>query len=178
MQVEKSVEAMLLYLATLRAGHVFLPLNTAYQSAEVEYFVGNAEPAVVVCTPKNLDWVSRIATAAGAAHVFTLGDDRDGNLLERAAHCGDERRARGRRPILYTSGGPRKGAMLSIAPAVERPNLRTMVGAGRRVIPAIFHAPACSWPSIRPHGKIIGWVPQGRHCHARHRVLGALCALA
>ena len=53
-QVEKSVEAMLLYLATLRAGHVFLPLNTAYQSAEVAYFIGNAEPAVVVCTAKTL----------------------------------------------------------------------------------------------------------------------------
>jgi malonyl-CoA/methylmalonyl-CoA synthetase len=119
-QVEKSVEAMLLYLATLRAGHVFLPLNTAYQSAEVEYFVGNAEPAVVVCTPKNLDWVSRIATAAGAAHVFTLGDDRDGNLLERAAHCGDEQQPVARQAddlaaILYTSGttGRSKGAMLS-----------------------------------------------------------------
>ena len=47
-QVEKSVEAMLLYLATLRAGYVFLPLNTAYQSAEIAYFIGNAEPAVVV----------------------------------------------------------------------------------------------------------------------------------
>ena len=47
-QVEKSVEALMLYLATLRAGHVFLPLNTAYQSAEIDYFVTNAEPAVVV----------------------------------------------------------------------------------------------------------------------------------
>jgi malonyl-CoA/methylmalonyl-CoA synthetase len=53
-QVEKSVEAMMLYLATLRAGYVFLPLNTAYQSAEIEYFIGNAEPAVVVCTPRQL----------------------------------------------------------------------------------------------------------------------------
>src|SRR5512143_2610839 len=52
-QVEKSVEAMMLYLATLRAGYVFLPLNTAYQKAEIEYFVGNAEPAVVVCSPGN-----------------------------------------------------------------------------------------------------------------------------
>ena len=52
-QVEKSVEAMILYLATLRAGFVFLPLNTAYQSAEIEYFIGNAEPAVVVCGSKN-----------------------------------------------------------------------------------------------------------------------------
>ena len=48
--VEKSVEAMLLYLATLRAGYVYLPLNSAYQSAEVEYFVQDAEPAVVVCS--------------------------------------------------------------------------------------------------------------------------------
>ena len=64
-QVEKSVEAMLLYLATPRAGYVFLPLNTAYQSGEIEYFVGNAEPAVVVCTPGNFGWVSKIAFKAG-----------------------------------------------------------------------------------------------------------------
>src|SRR5688500_3856306 len=52
-QVENAVEAVLLYLATMRAGHVFLPLNTAYQSAEIGYFSGNAEPAVVVCSPAN-----------------------------------------------------------------------------------------------------------------------------
>ena len=50
--VEKSVEALLLYLATLRAGFVYLPLNTAYQEAELDYFIGNAEPAVVVCAGK------------------------------------------------------------------------------------------------------------------------------
>ena len=64
-QVEKSVEAMLLYLATLRAGFVFLPLNPAYQQAELEYFIGNAEPAVVVCTGRNFGWVSKIAFKAG-----------------------------------------------------------------------------------------------------------------
>ena len=53
-QVEKSVEALLLYLGVLRAGHVFLPLNTAYQAGEIDYFIGNAEPAVVVCAGKNL----------------------------------------------------------------------------------------------------------------------------
>ncbi|HRL55588.1 MAG TPA: AMP-binding protein, partial [Acidovorax temperans] len=80
-QVEKSVEAMALYLATLRAGYVFLPLNTAYQSAEIEYFIGNAEPAVVVCSPGNFGWVSKIAFTLGTQHVFTLGDDRTGSLL-------------------------------------------------------------------------------------------------
>ena len=89
-QVEKSVEAMVLYLATLRAGYVFLPLNTAYQSAEIEYFIGNAEPAVVVCSPQNFGWVSKIAFNAGTKHVFTLGDDRTGSLLERAAQCSDQ----------------------------------------------------------------------------------------
>ncbi|HSV81270.1 MAG TPA: AMP-binding protein, partial [Ramlibacter sp.] len=88
-QVEKSVEAVMLYLATLRSGHVFLPLNTAYQQAEVAYFIDNAEPAVVVCTPRNLDWVSTVAQRAGAAHVFTLGDDRSGTLLDHAAPFSD-----------------------------------------------------------------------------------------
>jgi malonyl-CoA/methylmalonyl-CoA synthetase len=119
-QVEKSVEAMMLYLATLRAGYVFLPLNTAYQSAEIEYFIGDAEPAVVVCSRKNFGWVSKIAFKAGTGHVFTLDDDRTGTLLERAAHHGDRhavvpRAADDLAAILYTSGttGRSKGAMLT-----------------------------------------------------------------
>ena len=119
-QVEKSVEAMVLYLATLRAGFVFLPLNTAYQSGEIEYFIGNAAPAVVVCSGKNFPWVSPIAFKAGTRHVFTLNDDRSGSLLERAAHHSDVqtpavRRADDLAAILYTSGttGRSKGAMLT-----------------------------------------------------------------
>jgi malonyl-CoA/methylmalonyl-CoA synthetase len=119
-QVEKSVEALVLYLATLRAGHVFLPLNTAYQAGEIEYFIGNAEPAVVVCSKANFGWVSKIAFKAGTRHVYTLDEDRSGTLLDRAAHHSDAhtpaiRRADDLAVIIYTSGttGRSKGAMLS-----------------------------------------------------------------
>jgi malonyl-CoA/methylmalonyl-CoA synthetase len=119
-QVDKSVEALVLYLATLRAGLVYLPLNTAYQSAEMAYFLEDAKPSVVVCSGRNFGWTSKLAFLAGTAYVFTLNDDRTGSLLERAAqfpktHTVVPRQADDLAAIIYTSGttGRSKGAMLS-----------------------------------------------------------------
>ncbi len=123
-QVEKSPEALLLYLASLRAGFVFLPLNTAYQHAEISYFVHDAQPEVVVCSPQNFGWVSQIAFQAGSKHVFTLDAPAQGNnrgsLLDRASAMSDQFETVQSQPtdlaaILYTSGttGRSKGAMLT-----------------------------------------------------------------
>ena len=123
-QVEKSIEAIMLYLGTIRAGAVFLPLNTAYTAAEIEYFVGDAEPRVFVCDPAKAEALRPIAAKAGA-RLETLGvyrspDVSAGTLSDRtlAAPARFDNVARGPDDlgaILYTSGttGRSKGAMLT-----------------------------------------------------------------
>jgi malonyl-CoA/methylmalonyl-CoA synthetase len=130
-QTEKSVEALLFYLAVLRAGYVYLPLNNAYQASEIGYFIENAEPAVFVCTSKTQSWIEPIARNAHVSHLFTL-DEGSGTLLDAASaqsieHVCAHRNADDLAAILYTSGttGRSKGAMLSHGNLLS--NARTLV---------------------------------------------------
>ncbi|WP_397474571.1 malonyl-CoA synthase [Pusillimonas sp.] len=119
-QVDKSPEALMLYLATLRAGLVYLPLNTAYREGEISYFLNDAEPAVVVCAPASQPWCEPLARQCGALQVLTLDADGNGSLMSAAQNHSPEfdtlaREADDLAAILYTSGttGRSKGAMLS-----------------------------------------------------------------
>ena len=118
-QVEKSVANIVLYLATVRAGAVYLPLNTAYTLNELDYFIGDAEPSLVVCDPSKAEGLAPIA-AKVKAKVETLGPDGKGSLTEAADKASSEFATVSRAnddlaAILYTSGttGRSKGAMLT-----------------------------------------------------------------
>jgi malonyl-CoA/methylmalonyl-CoA synthetase len=132
-QVEKSVEAIVLYLGAARAGGVFLPLNTGYTPAELEYFIGDAEPAVFVCDPAKSDLLRPIADKAGAVLV-TLDAAGQGTLTDAATAAPEafatvERAADDLAALLYTSGttGRSKGAMLSHGNLVS--NARALIEA-------------------------------------------------
>ncbi|MBK8016065.1 MAG: malonyl-CoA synthase [Betaproteobacteria bacterium] len=119
-QVEKSPDALALYLACLRGGFVYLPLNTAYQPPEIAYFLGDAEPAVFVCRPESLEALEPRARAAHVSAVLTLDGSGGGTFRDRVTHTIDEAPvhcvgADDLAIIIYTSGttGRSKGAMLT-----------------------------------------------------------------
>lgn len=118
-QTEKSVPGLVLYLAAVRAGAAYLPLNTAYTLNELEYFITDAEPSLVVCDPSKAEGIGAIAEKVNA-RVETLDAEGKGSLTDAADKAGAEfdTVARGNddlAAILYTSGttGRSKGAMLS-----------------------------------------------------------------
>ena len=83
-QVEKSAEAVALYLAAMRIGLVYTPLNTAYTDAEVAYFLRDCEPSFFVCAPERAGALVAIAEECGVRATLTLGTAGKGSLMEAA----------------------------------------------------------------------------------------------
>ncbi|MGH6948526.1 MAG: malonate--CoA ligase [Kiloniellales bacterium] len=156
-QSEKSPQAVFLYLACLRVGAVYLPLNTAYTASEIAYFLGDAEPKVFVCRPESEADLVPLARTAGVARVLTLGADGAGSLT--ATSCGlaplEGAVARAKDDVaalLYTSGttGRSKGAMLTHGNLAS--NGLTLVGAwGFTANDCLLHA----LPIFHTHGLFV-----------------------
>lgn len=133
-QVSKSVENVVLYLAVLRIGSVYQPLNTSYTESELDFFIGDAKPRVLVCDPARADALQPLVERHGVAGLFTLDDKGKGSLTEAmtAAHPFEgivNRSSDDIAAILYTSGttGRSKGAMLT------HDNLYTNASALRKI---------------------------------------------
>ena len=108
-QAEKSLPNVFLYLATLKIGAVFNPLNTAYTAAELEYFIGDAEPTVIVVAPERVADIKRAAKASKVHSIQTMAADGSGTFAALAAKQKPHRKTVARSTddlasMLYTSG--------------------------------------------------------------------------
>ncbi|MDH3351959.1 MAG: malonyl-CoA synthase [Gammaproteobacteria bacterium] len=156
-QVRKSPQNLCLYLACLRGGFVYHPLNLGYKSKELEYFIGNAEPALVVCDSENEATLSDIARSAGVNCVYTLNGDGSGSLTDASkakgqsfetVNCESDDLA----ALLYSSGttGVPKGIMLSHGNLLS--NTETLVDAwGFTADDRLLHA----LPIFHVHGLFV-----------------------
>jgi len=119
-QADKTPQALFLYLGCLRAGFVYLPLNTAYQAGEIGYFLGDAEPGLAVCRPDTRSWFAELARQHGVRHILDLDARGTGSLADAAARQSPvfsthPNEADDLAVIIYTSGttGRSKGAMVT-----------------------------------------------------------------
>jgi len=118
-QINKSPMALAIYGGAVAAGAIFLPLNTAYTAAEIDYFVGNATPKLLLADGARADALTSVAQSHGAVLMVVNGDG-SGSFADLVAGQSDSFTAVERGPddlaaFLYTSGttGRSKGAMLT-----------------------------------------------------------------
>ena len=156
-QAQKSPEVVILLLACARIGAIFLPLNTAYTVAELDYFIGDAEPSLLVCDSAAREALAPVATRHGVKAIETLDAGGTGSLSDRAARADADFDDADLGPddlaaILYTSGttGRSKGAMLSHANLVS--NAQTLVDYWRFTgDDVLLHA----LPTFHTHGLFV-----------------------
>ncbi|MEH6608950.1 MAG: malonyl-CoA synthase [Halioglobus sp.] len=156
-QAEKSPRCLCLYLACLRAGLVYHPLNTAYRTAELEFFLQNAEPAIVVCGSASQTMIEDITPNTVLA-VLTLENDGSGTLADHSAKQADVHEVVAREEsdlaaLLYSSGttGRPKGIMLTHGNLGS--NNQTLVEAwGFTKEDCLLHA----LPIFHVHGLFVG----------------------
>jgi malonyl-CoA/methylmalonyl-CoA synthetase len=158
LQVEKSVEALMVWLACLRAGLVLVPLNPAYAAGELAHFLKDSEPRLFICAPERFGRSSTLAFQLGVGWVFSLGSARNGSLLDRAAQFPDRQTplhldAHAPAAILYTSGttGVSKGALLSHGNLLSNAQTLLQVWGWRREEDVLVHA----LPIFHVHGLFV-----------------------
>lgn len=181
-QVEKSPQAVFLYLACLRAGAIYLPLNTAYTREETASFLDDAQPKVIICPPDRSEEVASLCRRDDP-HVFTLGPDGEGTLIEKsgalsptfptAAVSENDVAA-----LLYSSGttGKPKGVMLTHRNLAS--NSATLVQAwGFNCGDVLLHA----LPIFHVHGLFVAlhcvMLSRSRMLFLRHFDAARVCSL-